>query len=132
MDKKEKNLFTEYEPKRKNRFLIEFPSVLDIEPFLVKKCDLPKYCMSGKWVDMNIEFNELVAISTADILIKLMAMKLFSFKILLLDPTGVVVEKWEIFIDKIISVNFGSVDLSSDELSTSTMTIKPSHCVLIK
>ena len=125
-------LFKTYEPKRKDRFVVEFPTQLGIESFLVKKCDLPKYNKNLNWTEIEIIFYEIIPISTAEIILKLLKMKMFSFNILLLDPTGLVIEKWKIFVQEILNIDFGSMDLSSEEYLTSKILIKPKECFLIK
>ena len=48
----------------------------------------------------------------------------------MLDPTGVVVQKWILKNCMITDANFGSLSYSDDEVSQITMTIQPDYCVL--
>ena len=48
----------------------------------------------------------------------------------MLDPTGVVVQKWILKNCMITDANFGNLSYSDDEVSQITMTIQPDYCVL--
>jgi hypothetical protein len=49
----------------------------------------------------------------------------------MLDPTGVVVEKWDIINATIDSVDFGQLDVALDELATCKLTVNVSEVILL-
>jgi hypothetical protein len=55
--------FISYEPKTKNRFVVEFPTECNIQEFTVKTITNPKY-INGEWQDIHITFCDPLAAST--------------------------------------------------------------------
>jgi hypothetical protein len=49
----------------------------------------------------------------------------------MLDPTGVVVEKWILYGTFLTSANFGSLAYSNDALADITCGLRPDRCVLV-
>jgi hypothetical protein len=49
----------------------------------------------------------------------------------MLDPTGVVVEKWILEGTFLTSVNFDSLSYSSDALATISATLQMDRCILV-
>jgi hypothetical protein len=49
----------------------------------------------------------------------------------MLDPTGVVVEKWLLQDTFLTDVNFNSLSYSTDGLATITATLRPDRCILV-
>jgi hypothetical protein len=49
----------------------------------------------------------------------------------MLDPTGVVIEKWSLIQCFLTSVDFGSVGYSDDALADITLNLRPDYCVLL-
>jgi hypothetical protein len=49
----------------------------------------------------------------------------------MLDPTGVVVEKWILYGTFLTDVNFNSLNYSQDQLATISATLRMDRCVLI-
>jgi hypothetical protein len=49
----------------------------------------------------------------------------------MLDPTGVVVEKWILQGCLITSADFGSLSYASDALAEISVTIQPDRCILV-
>ncbi len=124
----------QYEPKRKNRFMVIFPESFEIEPWKITQLSRPVYNMELKnWEEITIEFVDPVGTSTSKSLYKLIEQEIdkLSFTIEMLDPTGVVVEKWEIS-GSINKINFDKLNYSLDDLLKPTMTVQPTSCVLIK
>lgn len=150
----------EQEPKRKNRFILEFPTELGIESFLVQtsakpslninKTEIPymnsSTFVAGRsvWQEMEITFIDVIGPSTTQ---KIMEWVRLHFetatgrmgyavgykKNLVLkaaDPNGVEIEKWTLIGCQIVSANFDSFDYSSDDLAMVTITIQPDKCLL--
>jgi hypothetical protein len=49
----------------------------------------------------------------------------------MLDPTGVVVEKWILYGTFLTDVNFNTLNYSQDGLATISATLRMDRCVLI-
>ena len=49
----------------------------------------------------------------------------------MLDPTGVVVEKWILQGSMLTNVDFGSLDYSSEDIAEITTTIRMDRCILV-
>jgi hypothetical protein len=132
----------EYEPKRKSRFVVEFPDDFELPSYLVSYVTKPKLNIHYEWCDMEIRFIDIIGPSTSHKLYELAKIcldkkklhnedsELFNFSIFQLDPTGIRVEQWIIEV-KDIEINFGNLDYSSDELSEVKMKIIPRDCILV-
>jgi hypothetical protein len=49
----------------------------------------------------------------------------------MLDPTGVVVEKWILYGTFLTDANFNAVDYKSDSIATISTTLRMDRCVLV-
>jgi hypothetical protein len=49
----------------------------------------------------------------------------------MLDPTGVVVEKWILQGTFLTNADFGSLDYSSEDIAEITVTLRPDRCILV-
>jgi len=94
-----------YEPKRQNRFILRFPSSLGINEWFVETAARP----SIKIAATEIQFIDLE----------------------MLDPTGVVVEKWILYGTFLTDVNFGSLSYATDALADITCSLRMDRCVLV-
>lgn len=150
----------EYEPKRENRFVLEYPTELGIEAWKVQTAKRPTLVINSveipfinesnyvsgryRWESMDITLIDTIGPSTsqqvmewarlhAESLTGRMGYKAGSSKSLILkslDPTGVEVEKWTLEQCILTNVDFGNNDMSSDELQMVTITIQPWRCIL--
>ena len=136
----------QYEPKRQNRFLVNFPENFEIPPWCVKSLTRPKYTFSNKgkskWDMMEIVFVDPISPSTSESLFGLISkigelkrsqksgQDLFTFNVATLDPTGVEVENWKIDVRSVVYIDFGFANYESDEVQTPIMVLRPSNCVL--
>lgn len=138
-----KTLPVEYEPMRKNRFLVKFPDEFKLEEWYTESINRPKYTVGSKWSNMEIVFRDVVGHSSSKALFNLIKfiekfkvytepqqLPLFLFEILMLDPTGIAVETWQIAVEEIVTIDFGNCDYGSDEIEKPRMIIKPLYCVL--
>ena len=127
-----------YEPKKKNRFIVTFPSHYNIQQWVIKEACRPmmffevkkflgiQYSKKIKWKPMTFILNDPIGPSTSQSLIIMARDYLttpFNINIEMLDPTGVVVEKWDIINATIDSIDFGVLDVSLDELATCKLTV---------
>ena len=92
-----------YEPKKKNRFIMRFPSSLGINEWYVSTTTRMGYA-AGYKKDCDLE---------------------------MLDPTGVVVEKWILQGTFLTDVNFNDLDYSNDGIADITATLRPDRCILV-
>lgn len=138
-----------YEPKRKNRFIFHFPHHFNIPSWVVHQVNRPSInhevntnveWVQGigpvryQWEDIQIALRDPIGPSTTQqVYDRLMENRLLGireeFLLELLDPVGVVIERWRIF-GMIAFVNFGNLDYASDDLAEVTMTIRPDRCIL--
>ena len=128
----------QYEPKRNNRFLVEFPEQFNVQQWGVQKINKPKFS-DGKWENIKIEFIDPIAPSTSQSLFKIVeflktnvndSKTLFDVKIKSLDPTGVEVEEWVVNVEKVLTINFGELDYSDDKIQQPYLILKPLDCIL--
>lgn len=127
-----------YEPKRTSRFLISFPEHFNIQQWVVSSANRPSmyieskkflgftYSKKIKWNPIRIKFLDPIGPSTSQrlmVLIKEQLLKPFLFKIEMLDPTGVVVERWLIDKTTIKSINFGELSMDDDNIATCEMVL---------
>ena len=129
-----------YEPKRENRFQVVFPKEIPIPLYIVKSITKPLF-KGKRWGVMTIELYDPIGPSTSQTIHELITTPddredyfenpLFTFHIESLDPTGVVIEKWEVDVAYIISVDFGKLDNRNDTTNVVTIDLKPANCVLL-
>jgi hypothetical protein len=149
-----------FEPKRNNRFYLEFPTELGIEVWKVREVKRPTMEINSveipymnetnyvagryKWGTIDITLIDPIAPSTSTQVMEWVRLHAESLtgrmgyavgykKDLILkavDPSGVEIEKWLIEQAMITNVDFGTNEQSDDELQTVTMTIQPYRCIL--
>ena len=150
-----------YEPKRQNRFILRFPSSLGINEWFVESGSRPSYDVNAteiqflntstyvagrfKWNPISIKFRDPIGPSASQALMEWVRLCTESVTgrmgyaagykknvdLEMLDPTGVVVEKWILEGSFIKSANFDSLNYSQDALATITVSIQMDRCVLI-
>ncbi|MEY2703077.1 MAG: Rhodothermus phage [Bacteroidota bacterium] len=150
-----------YEPKRQNRFIVRFPSSLGINEWFVTTASRPKISINSveipflntstfvagrfTWDAMDITFKDPIGPSAAQALMEWIRLHAESvtgrmgyaagykkdIELEMLDPVGVVVEKWVLQGCFITSGDFGSLDYSSDDIAEITINIQPDRCILV-
>lgn len=128
----------QFEPKKNNRYLVEFPKKFEFQEYVFKSIMKPNF-VNGKWGYIRIEFYDPIECSTSKSLYNLIRFyqsnkdlsPLFDFSIKSLDPCGVVIEEWIISVKEIIEINFGQLDYSDDNMEEPFMIIKPLNCTLL-
>ena len=132
------------EPKRNNRFIVEFPKEFDIESWMANKVSKPKYYIdtskkdaNGIWHDIKISFIDPIEPSTSERLFKLIDIfknkkegEFFAIKIKTVDPVGEEVEMWVIKAEELLSIDFGELDYNDNSIQTPSIIIKPNSCYL--
>jgi hypothetical protein len=150
----------EQEPKRKNRFVLEFPTELGIESYLVQTSGKPKITIGNteipymntstwvagryKWEPIDIEFIDVIGPSTTQKVIEWVRLHAESatgkmgyavgykknLVLKALDPVGIEVEKWTLIGCFITSAEFDSYDYSAEDLIKVKINVQPDRCLL--
>jgi len=150
-----------YEPKRQNRFILRFPSSLGINEWFVESTVRPSIKINSteiqflntstfvagrfNWDEMTVKFRDPIGPSAAQALMEWVRLCAESVTgrmgyaagykkdvdLEMLDPTGVVVEKWILYGVFLTSVNFGSLAYNQDALADITASMRPDRCVLV-
>ncbi len=150
-----------YEPKRQNRFVLRFPSSLGINEWFVESTSRPKITVAAteiqflntstfvagrfNWEPLNVTFRDPIGPSASQALMEWVRLCAESVTgrmgyaagykknvdLELLDPTGVVVEKWILEGTFLTSTDFGSLDYKSDAIANITASMRMDRCVLV-
>jgi hypothetical protein len=150
-----------YEPKRQNRFILRFPSSLGINEWFVESTARPHIQINATeipflntstyvagrftWQTINCVFRDPIGPSAAQALMEWVRLCAESvtgrmgyaagykkdIDLEMLDPTGVVVEKWILYGTFMTDVNFNSLAYNTDALATIAATLRMDRCVLI-
>ena len=150
-----------YEPKKQNRFILRFPTDLGINEWFVQTASRPKITITSNTIKfLNTETYVAGSFSWGDISVKLLDpigpsstqavmewVRLVAESVTgrmgyaagykkdtyleMLDPTGVVVEKWKLEGTFLTSVDFGSLGYSDDKVVTINANLRMDRCILI-
>ena len=143
-----------YEPKRKNRFIMSFPSSLGINSWYVESTSRPNISITpteipflntstyvaGRftWNTINVTFRDPIGPSASQALMEWVRLHAESvtgrmgyaagykkdIDLEMLDPTGVVVQKWILEGTQLNDADFGGLDYSSSDLADITCTLR--------
>ena len=150
-----------YEPKRQNRFIVRFPSTLGINEWFVESTSRPHITIAAteipflntstyvagrfNWQTINVTFRDPIGPSASQALMEWVRLHAESvtgrmgyaagykkdIDLEMLDPTGVVVEKWILYGTFLTDVNFNALAYNTDALATITATLRMDRCVLV-
>lgn len=150
----------EYEPLRKNRFLLRFPSDLGIQSWWVASTSRPTITMGeteipfintstwvvGRyiWEQLSVTLRDPIGPSASQAVMEWIRLASESVTgrqgyavaykrdliLEMLDPTGVVVSQWIIKNAMPVVGNFGDLSYDDDALATIELTIRPDYCIL--
>lgn len=150
-----------YEPKRENRWILRFPSSLGINEWYVETFARPKLTIASteiqflntstyvagrfKWEPLSVKFRDPIGPSASQAVmewIRLCAESVTgrmgyaagykkNIDLEMLDPTGVVVEKWIIEGAFLTGYDGGSLSYSSDAIAGITCGIQMDRCILV-
>ena len=150
-----------YEPKRMNRFILSFPSELGINEWYVESTSRPAITIASTpipflnteryvagrytWGEISVTFRDPIGPSAAQALMEWVRLHAESVTgrmgyaagykkdvdLEMLDPTGVVVEKWILYGTFLTSANFGSLSYSQDALADITCGLRMDRGVLV-
>ena len=150
-----------YEPKRQNRFIVRFPSSLGINEWFVESASRPSIkvgateiqflntstYVAGRfdWDEIKVTFKDPIGPSAAQALMEWFRLHAESVTgrmgyaagykknvdLEMLDPTGVVVEKWILEGTFMTDLNFGTLSYSQDALADISATLRMDRCILV-
>lgn len=154
------NMPLKFEPLRKNRWVVRFPSDLGISEWMLKSASRPKINQSEKeiqfintstwvvgrytWDSLNLTFRDAIAPSTSQALMEWIRLSSESvtgrqgyaagykrdIELEMLDPTGVCMQKWILKNCFITNCDFGGLDYADDDLADCTATIRMDYAIL--
>lgn len=152
---------TPYEPKRKNRWLLRFPSDLGIQEWWLSSASRPTITQSDvevpflntstyvlgrfTWETIDVTFRDAIGPSTTQAIMEWVRLGSESITgrqgyaagykrdiyLEMLDPTGVVVEKWELQGTMLTTVNFGDLGMDDDGIAEVTGTLRFDRAILL-
>ena len=150
----------EYEPLRKNRFLLRFPSDLGIQEWWVSNAARPTITMKeteipflntstwvvGRyiWETISVTLRDPIGPSASQAVMEWVRLASESvtgrqgyaaaykrdLTLEMLDPTGTVVSQWILKSCMLGNVQFGDLGYGDDALVNITLTIQPQYCIL--
>jgi hypothetical protein len=150
-----------YEPKRENRWILRFPSSLGINEWYVESTSRPKLTINSKeieflntstfvagrfkWETLPVKFRDPIGPSASQAVmewIRLCAESVTgrmgyaagykkNVDLEMLDPTGVVVEKWILEGAFLLGYDGGTLAYNSDNIAGITCQIQMDRCILV-
>lgn len=150
----------DFEPLRKNRWLLRFPADLGIQEWWLTSASRPSITQDEteipflntstfvvgryKWETIQVTFRDPIGPSASQAIMEWVRLHSESVtgrqgyaagykrdvELEMLDPTGVVVSKWVLKNTMLTNVNFGELDYSSGDLSTIQATLRFDYAVL--
>jgi hypothetical protein len=150
-----------YEPKRKNRFILRFESSLGINEWYVTSTARPSAKINSvaipflntstyvagrfEWDEIKVTFKDPIGPSASQALMEWFRLHAESVTgrmgyaagykkdvyLEMLDPTGVVVEKWLLESCFLTNLNFGDLAYDQDALANIDASLRMDRCILI-
>jgi hypothetical protein len=151
----------QYEPKKKNRFILTFDSSLGINSWYVEKASRPTIKIDTKeikflntetyvagsfaWETISVTLRDPIGPSAAQAVMEWVRLHAESVtgrmgyaagykkdvNLEMLDPTGVAVEKWILQNCSLTEAKFNEVGYDGSDLMTVDMTLRPDRCILV-
>lgn len=149
-----------YEPLRKNRWLLRFPSDLGIQEWWLESAKRPTIKQSGTeiqflntstyvvgrytWEEISVTMRDPIGPSASQAVMEWVRLHSESvtgrqgyaagykrdIELEMLDPTGVAVSKWILKNTFVTSADFGDLNYSQDELSNITLQLRFDYAIL--
>jgi len=150
-----------YEPKRTNRFIMRFDSSLGISEWFVESTSRPNITIKSteipflntktyvagqfEWAEITVTLRDPIGPSAAQAVMEWVRLHAESVtgrmgyaagykknvELELLDPTGVVIEKWLLESCFITKADFQGLDYGQDGLQKIQMSLRPDRCILL-
>ena len=149
-----------YEPLRKNRFIFRFPADLGIQEWYLASASRPGVSQTAKpiqflntetyvagryvWDSVNVTLNDPIGPSASQAVMEWIRLHSESVtgrqgyaagykrdvELEMLDPTGVVVQKWILKNTMCTTADFGDLSYDSDDLANITLTLRFDYAIL--
>ena len=150
----------QYEPLRKNRWVLRFPADLGIQEWMVSSARRPSVSQQAKnipflntetyvlgrytWDEINVTLNDPIGPSASQAVMEWERLHTESVtgrqgyaagykrdvELCMLDPTGVVVQLWILKNCFLTKVSFGDLNYSQDDVATIELSLRPDYCIL--
>ena len=150
-----------YEPKKKNRWLIRFPASLGLQEWWLASASRPsieqneveiQFLNTSTWVigrftwsTIEVTFRDPIGPSAAQAVMEWVRLHSESItgrqgyaagykkmvEVEMLDPTGVVIEKWQLQGTMLTNVGFGDLSMDDDGIAEITATLRFDRAILI-
>lgn len=150
-----------FEPKRQNRFILRFPSSLGINEWYVSSTSRPKAKINSteiqflntstyvagrfNWEEISVTFRDPIGPSSTQALMEWFRLHAESVtgrmgyaagykkdvELEMLDPAGVVIEKWILQGCFLTNFNGGSLDYSRDDIANIEVSLRMDRCILV-
>lgn len=150
-----------FEPKRQNRFIVRFPSSMGINEWYVTSAKRPSAKITATeipflntstyvagrfvWDELPVTFKDPIGPSASQALMEWFRLHAESvtgrmgyaagykkdIEIEMLDPTGVVIEKWILQGTFLTSLDFGELDYSRDDIANITCSLRMDRCIQV-
>lgn len=149
-----------YEPLKKNRFLLRFPADLGIQEWTLKSAKRPSIQQNSTeiqfmntstyvlgrytWDEIQVTLRDPIGPSTSQAVMEWVRLGSESatgrqgyaagykrdLELEMLDPSGVVVQKWILKNCFVTNADFGDLDYGTDDVAEVTITLRPDYCIL--
>ena len=149
-----------YEPLRKNRWILRFPSDLGIQEWTVESAKRPKITIkpteiqflntstwvAGRytWDDITVTFRDMIGPSTSQAVMEWVRLCAESvtgrmgyaigykrdIELEMLDPTGAVAQRWVLVNAWLTDVDGSDLNYNADDISTLSCTMKMDYAIL--
>ena len=155
------NMPINYEPKKQNRFIFSFPSNMGIQSWFVVSSKRPNITIDPveipflntstwvagrfKWAAIDVTFRDPIGPSASQAIMEWVRLHAESVTgrmgyaagykknvtLEMLDPTGVVIERWKLVNTMMTSADFGTLDYNSGDLANITVNLQSDRCILV-
>ncbi len=127
-------MFTEFEPKQSNRWLVKFPEEFGIEKWMIKHVTPVVFDVEKKeWDDITITLWDAIPNSSSKALSDLIQKGRyhnFLLQMTMLGPIGDDVEDFYFEGCNIKTINFGETDYQKQKFKLITLVIKYNKCIV--
>lgn len=150
-----------YEPKKKNRWLFRFPADLGIQQWWLESASRPSieqteveipFLNTSTWVigrfvwnSIDVTFRDAIGPSTAQAIMEWVRLHSESItgrqgyaagykkdvEIEMLDPSGIVIEKWQLQGTMLTNVAFGDLSMDDDGIADIQATLRFDRAILV-
>jgi len=150
-----------YEPKRKNRWMMRFPADLGIQEWWLASASRPSITQGEvvipflntetyvvgrfNWEAIDVTFRDAIGPSSAQAIMEWVRLQSESItgrqgyaagykkdvEIEMLDPAGVVIEKWVLQGTMLTNVNFGDLSMDDDAIADIQATLRFDRAILL-